>query len=237
MVISPLCLSTMMRREMSRPRPVPTPTSLVVKNGSKARACRCSGIPGPVSAISTTTHPRSSTLVVSRRVPVRPMASRALAMRFVQTWLSSPGMASMRGSSGSKSRTTVMSRRSLCPNITRVLSRPSVTLIVCIEARSSWEYSRTAATRSEMRWVASFTSASNDVIDSELATHSRAAPSGPSPMTDATCSHHATSIPAAASAGAISQGSSTPCAVSQSDRISSLSDRVSASSVDGLGPT
>ncbi len=86
-----------------------------------------------------------------------------------------------------------------------------------------------------MRWVASFTSASKVVIDSELATHSSAAPSGPSPRTVATCSHHATSIPAAASAGAISQGSSTPWAVSQSDRISSLSATVSASSVAGSG--
>ena len=37
--ISPPCRSTTMRREMSRPRPVPLPTSLVVKNGSKAWAC------------------------------------------------------------------------------------------------------------------------------------------------------------------------------------------------------
>src|SRR3954452_21253997 len=35
--------------------PVPLPTSLVVKNASKARAATSGGIPGPVSAISTTT--------------------------------------------------------------------------------------------------------------------------------------------------------------------------------------
>ena len=35
---SPWCLLTTMRHEMSSPRPVPSPTSLVVKNGSKIRA-------------------------------------------------------------------------------------------------------------------------------------------------------------------------------------------------------
>ena len=46
-----LCVTR--RRTMSRPRPVPLPTGLVVKNGSKIRS-RCSGgMPGPLSTIRT----------------------------------------------------------------------------------------------------------------------------------------------------------------------------------------
>ena len=45
-------------------------------------------------------------------------------------------------------------------SITRVLSRPSVTSVYCIEARSICEYDFTAATSSEMRRVDSLTSAS-----------------------------------------------------------------------------
>src|SRR5437773_51365 len=42
---------------MDRPRPVPFPTSLVVKNGSKMRRSRPGGIPGPVSLNVTSTTP------------------------------------------------------------------------------------------------------------------------------------------------------------------------------------
>ena len=58
-----------MRREMSRPRPVPLPTSLVVKNGSKARACTSGVMPWPLSVISTTTW-SPSRRVANRSVPV-----------------------------------------------------------------------------------------------------------------------------------------------------------------------
>ena len=51
---SPWCLFTTMRHEMSRPRPVPSPNGFVVKNGSKMRPTTSSGMPGPVSPISTT---------------------------------------------------------------------------------------------------------------------------------------------------------------------------------------
>ena len=77
---------------------MPLPTSLVVKNGSNARACTSGGIPGPVSPISTTST-SASVRVEIRRVPFPSMASTALSIRFVQTWLSSPGIASMRGTS------------------------------------------------------------------------------------------------------------------------------------------
>src|SRR2546430_5638200 len=42
---------------MDRPRPVPFPTSLVVKNGSKIRCSSPDGIPCPVSANETSTAP------------------------------------------------------------------------------------------------------------------------------------------------------------------------------------
>ena len=48
---SPWCLLMTMRQEMSSPSPVPSPTGLVVKNGSKMRARMSSGTPGPVSQI------------------------------------------------------------------------------------------------------------------------------------------------------------------------------------------
>lgn len=46
----PLCRSTT-ARAIARPCPVPRPTSLVVKNGSKMRSRMLSGIPAPLSAI------------------------------------------------------------------------------------------------------------------------------------------------------------------------------------------
>src|SRR5712691_2540739 len=52
---SPWCRFTTMRHEISSPSPVPWPTGLVVKNGSKIRSWISAGIPGPVSANSTTT--------------------------------------------------------------------------------------------------------------------------------------------------------------------------------------
>ena len=56
MVISPEWRSTTIRREMSRPRPVPLPTSLVVKNGSKTRSSTFGGMPVPVSQTEMATY-------------------------------------------------------------------------------------------------------------------------------------------------------------------------------------
>src|SRR5215475_14824638 len=85
---SPWCLLTTIRQEMSSPRPVPSPTSLVVKNGSKIRSRMSAGTPGPVSPISTSARsPSRAVRTVS--VPVPPIAYTALSIRFVQTWFSS----------------------------------------------------------------------------------------------------------------------------------------------------
>ena len=117
---------------------MPWPTSLVVKNGSKARVRTSTGIPGPVSATSIATFPSSSTYAATVSVPTPPIASTALSTRLVHTWFSSPGMASMTGRSAAYSRTTATSS-SLCASITSVLSSPSVTSVSCTAARSSWE--------------------------------------------------------------------------------------------------
>src|SRR5436309_993237 len=43
---------------MGRPRPVPSPGGLVLKNGSKMLASRGAGMPGPVSAMALSTPAR-----------------------------------------------------------------------------------------------------------------------------------------------------------------------------------
>ena len=68
---------------------MPEPTAFVVKNGSKTRRCASSGMPGPSSAIRTSTPVSCHGAVVIVIVPVSPSASIALSSRFVQTWLSS----------------------------------------------------------------------------------------------------------------------------------------------------
>ncbi len=46
---------------MARPRPVPLPTSLVVKNGSKMRCSDSLGMPTPLSSTSSTANGRTAT--------------------------------------------------------------------------------------------------------------------------------------------------------------------------------
>src|SRR5689334_13393556 len=78
-----------MRRAVSSPIPVPLPGGLVVKNGSKMRERASSGMPCPLSAMSTLMQPLSA-LVLSVITPSSsPSAQIALSSRFVQTWLSS----------------------------------------------------------------------------------------------------------------------------------------------------
>ena len=87
------------RRTMSRPRPVPFPTGLVVKNGSNMRSRISAGMPGPLSTTRTTTRCRSRCAVTSTR-PDSGTASSALSIRFAQIWLSSPTKPRTRGRSG-----------------------------------------------------------------------------------------------------------------------------------------
>ncbi len=92
--ILPPC-SLMMPWQIDRPRPVPSPSALVVKKGSKTRACSSSGMPGPSSVISTAM-PSSQVRACTRTVPPRPVpaiACAALLMTLRKTcwsWLGLP---------------------------------------------------------------------------------------------------------------------------------------------------
>ncbi len=151
----PPCRRTTMRLTTSRPRPVPSPTALVVKKGSQMRDLISSGMPGPSSRMST----RSSSPSRAARTSTRPpgaTASMALSSRLVQTWFSSPGKASIGGRSRSKSRVTwTPFLRSLWA---RIVSVTSSSCRRSISARpwplSMCEKDLTAATSSEMRWAA-----------------------------------------------------------------------------------
>ena len=66
-VISPPIDRTM-PCEIGRPRPVPTPRGLVVKNESKMRVMISGGMPGPLSCTVTTTSPPSSKLLTDDHV-------------------------------------------------------------------------------------------------------------------------------------------------------------------------
>ena len=75
---------------MERPRPVPSPSGLVVKNGSNTCAASASDMPGPSSTTSTATQSsqrRARTTTVPGR-PVLAIACAALLMRLTNTcWI------------------------------------------------------------------------------------------------------------------------------------------------------
>src|SRR5947209_4509004 len=104
---SPWCRLTTIRHEMSSPSPVPEPTGLVVKNGSKIRPRTSSAMPGPVSPICTSSQ-SSSRAVRMVSVPCPAIASTALSIRLVHTWFSSAAYTGTGGSVLSYSFTTVM---------------------------------------------------------------------------------------------------------------------------------
>jgi hypothetical protein len=109
---------------MLRPSPVPSPTILVVKKGSKIRPMTSAAMPGPVSAKEMTAMPSSRR--VSMVIAPRPtMAWAALARRFKKTWSMDDRMHSTCGRSPSFLCTTTRSLR-------RWLSR------VRLDSISSW---------------------------------------------------------------------------------------------------
>ena len=74
-LISPLCKSRTIEYVVESPSPVPFPGSFVVKNGSKMRDWILSGTPGPLSEISTTTHPWSTFV----RMVISPFAPKCIS--------------------------------------------------------------------------------------------------------------------------------------------------------------
>src|SRR5207237_6267664 len=112
--IVPPC-SLMIPYVMDRPRPVPLPTSLVVKNGSKIRGSSPGGIPAPVSvnATSTIADPTEPEMRIALRGESA-TASRPFVNRLMKTCSSWIGFPSTTGSSGPKSTVTSISRSRSC---------------------------------------------------------------------------------------------------------------------------
>ena len=81
-VMRPPC-SVTMPWQIESPSPVPSPSDLVVKNGSKTRAAISSEMPGPSSATVTAT-PSSHLRAVIRTCPLRPVAAIACAALFTR---------------------------------------------------------------------------------------------------------------------------------------------------------
>ena len=86
--IVPRCAWTM-PYEMASPSPVPWPIGFVVKKGSKMRWRIVSGMPFPVSRTEME-NISSACEVVITILPRPSMAYRALASRFIRTWLTPP---------------------------------------------------------------------------------------------------------------------------------------------------
>ena len=134
----PACFT--MPYTVARPRPVPLPVSLVVKNGSKIRALVASSMPQPVSVTASIANRRTaaasrsraysgscSTLAVSTvSLPPVGIASRAFTTRFMSTCSSCPTSARTDSRSGASAIVTSMSspitRR-------RIFWRPSTTVL------------------------------------------------------------------------------------------------------------
>ena len=161
MSIGPPWRSTTIRREMSRPSPVPLPTSLVVKNGSKAR-------PRPPAACPARCR-RSRPRRRSPSARVRD-AQGARAVHRVDGVVDEVGpdlveLAGVAPRSRARRRrsraTTVTPPSSLCPSITSVLSSPSVTSMRCTRRPVELGVGAHApTTSSEIRRVDSCTSPS-----------------------------------------------------------------------------
>jgi hypothetical protein len=107
--ILPPCFFTITVWAKAKPCPVPLPTSLVVKNGSKILPRTFSGMPAPVSLICTSTQsPSEFVVIVIVHLPpepffiTSPMACAALISKLRITWLNSPAKQGTGGSLSAK---------------------------------------------------------------------------------------------------------------------------------------
>ena len=156
---------------VDKPRPVPLPATLVVKNGSKMRARVAASMPEPVSLTDSTTQrpagtPRrcdsaasttSTFSVAMASAPPEGMASRALMTRLTTTcssWPASARTLPRRSASVVRSSTcSPMSRR----NITVRLATSELRSIVrgcstCLREKAN-SCVVSAAARSAARWI------------------------------------------------------------------------------------
>src|SRR5437773_6610057 len=189
------------RRTISRPRPVPFPTGLVVKNGSNRRSRISGGMPAPLSTTRTTTRCRSRFAVTSTR-PESGTASSALSIRFAQIWLSSPPKPRTRGWPGSTVTSTAT-------DFARALDLSTVTVLPRLNVRSTgsatvaWSMCVNplmAMTRPEIRFAASWISEAIPRTEHPAAAHRRAAPSG-GPLTATAIRSRASSVVAVSASG------------------------------------
>src|ERR1700722_1460556 len=146
--MEPSC-ACMIPYEMARPRPVPCPTGLVVKNGSKILFLISSGIPFPVSRMRITKWPFCWPVAKVMR-PGPSIASMALAMTFMSTWFSSPAK-QVSISTSPYWRSTWIRSSILWPKNRRTDSMLSWTLMVLMVPSSSLEKVRSLATSSFTR--------------------------------------------------------------------------------------
>src|SRR5256884_4004504 len=118
---------------MDKPRPVPFPTSLVVKNGSKIRRSSPDGIPCPVStnAISTAVEPTEAEMRIALRGEST-TASRAFVNRLMNTCSSWMGLPTTTGSCGPRSSVTSISCSRSCS-----CTRDSARSITCLRGIGS----------------------------------------------------------------------------------------------------
>ena len=140
--ISPLCSLTM-PYETDRPSPVPLPTGLVVKNGSKILLTTSGGMPLPVSAtrMRAVPSPGVSVSTVIRPPPLPSMASPAFMHRLRRTcsiWLALPETCS--GRSHRRASTLTFFIMSWCVTslmVSETTALRSITLISAVSWRAN----------------------------------------------------------------------------------------------------
>src|SRR5207249_4812645 len=152
---------------IASPSPVPAPTSLVVKNGSKTRPSTSAAMPWPSSRMVTITVSRSCR-VSTQTLPIPSIASQALASTFMKTWFTWPGSHSTSGSVRKLRWIVTRSRHrgSRSRSVTSSPSCRSASLRVASSSREKLRRSLTIATvRSAPRAMMSAMSSASRSID------------------------------------------------------------------------
>ncbi len=198
--------------QTERPSPVPEPTALVVKNGSKIRGNSSGEIPAPSRWTSMWTTPgpgRVTTRISCCSAAPSGMACAALRRRLMNTWLRRPGSA-LTLATGARSRTSLARWRiSLCAiaRETSSASRTSTGRKGCSSTRE-----RALSSRTMVRTLSAPVSASRRVLLYPLDRASR----GAEPRRAATSSRMSSRLPSTNESGLFTS-CATPAATIPSD--------------------